>query len=39
VALEALLALRGWSRVEQRLEYGSSIIVRCLERLPLRFTP
>ena len=39
VALEALLGLRGWSRVEERLEYGSSILVRCLERLPLRFTP
>ena len=39
VGLEALLRLRGWTRVEERLEYGTSLIVRGLERLRLRFDP
>ena len=39
VGLEALLRLRGWARVEERLEYGTSLIVRGLERLRLRFEP
>ncbi len=39
VALEALLRLRGWTRDEERPEYGTSLIVRGLERLRLRFEP